>query len=188
VTTIVLFHSVFGLRPVELEAGERFRAAGHKVVTPDLYAGRSATSIEEGFELMAEIGWPAICERAERAAVDLPDMTVLAGISMGAGVVASLWPRRPHARGVLLLHALADIPDNVRSGLPAEVHVADRDSFAPPEQLTAWQATAARAGIAPRVFTYAGVGHFYTDASLPDYDAAAARAAWQRALAFLEAL
>lgn len=36
--TVVLFHSMVGLRPVELSAAERLRTAGHRVRTPDLFA------------------------------------------------------------------------------------------------------------------------------------------------------
>lgn len=171
VTIVVLFHSVYGLRPVEFDAADRFRAAGHEVITPDLYAGRRVSSIDQGFGLMEEIGWSLICERAARAIDDLPDSTVLAGISMGAGVVASLWPRRPHTRGVLLLHALADIPGNVCRNLPVQVHVADpgtRDCGPGVHLSRRW--------------------HFYTDTGLPDYDATAAGSTWQRSLAFLDAL
>ena len=107
---------------------------------------------------------------------------------MGAGVVASLWAGRPKVSGVLLLHSLADIPDTVRDGLPVQVHLADPDAFTPPGQISVGRATAAQAGIAAQLFTYPGAGHFYTDATLPDYDATAARRTWQRALAFLNAL
>lgn len=36
---IVLFHSVYGFRSLERDAAARLRAAGHEVVTPDLYEG-----------------------------------------------------------------------------------------------------------------------------------------------------
>lgn len=37
-----LVHSMFGLRPVELSAARRLRESGHRVVTPDLFAGAIA--------------------------------------------------------------------------------------------------------------------------------------------------
>ena len=86
--TAILFHSVFGLRPVELGAAEMMRAAGHDVVTPDLYGGVTADTIENGFRLKDDIGWDRICARAKSALADLPSSTVLVGLSMGAGVVA----------------------------------------------------------------------------------------------------
>ena len=37
--SILLFHSVLGLRPAVLADAERLRAAGHDVSTPDLFDG-----------------------------------------------------------------------------------------------------------------------------------------------------
>ena len=66
--TVALFHSMFGLRPVELAAVERLHAAGHRVVAPDLFAGAvaghgRAPTVEDGFALMEAVGWDAIVER-----------------------------------------------------------------------------------------------------------------------------
>jgi hypothetical protein len=132
---VVLFHSMLGLRPVELRAADRLRAAGHQVVTPDLYAGETASTLDEGFALKDDrIGWTAIGQRAHDAVRDLPAETVLAGISISAGVVHTLLPRRPDAAGVLLLHGLAAIPATARDGLPVQLHVSDADDFAPPRR------------------------------------------------------
>ncbi|HEX3913581.1 MAG TPA: dienelactone hydrolase family protein [Steroidobacteraceae bacterium] len=183
---VVLFHSVLGLRPVELSAAERLRLAGHDVVTPDLYEGRTASTLDQGFGLMHEIGWPAITQRARRSVEGLPLDAVLGGISMGAGVVGTLLPDRPYAAAVLLLHALADIPTAARAGLPIQVHVADPDDFAPPADIAAWLDAAALTGVDARVFTYRHVGHFYSDPSLPDHDEHASSLTWHRILDFLQ--
>lgn len=61
-----------------------------------------------------------------------------------------------------------------RAGLPVQLHVADPDSFAPPADVTAWQATATAHGCTARTFTYLGVGHFYTDSDSPGHDEHAA--------------
>jgi dienelactone hydrolase len=186
--TVILFHSVRGLRALERDAAERLRAAGHEVFTPDLYDGRVATSIEEGFALKDEIGWRSLCERAERAVADLPASAVLGGFSMGAAVAASLWAKRPETAGILFLHSIAEIPANARSGLPLQVHLADPDPFEPADEVAGWRAAAARSPIALEVFTYPGAGHLYTDATLPDYDAEAARLTWARVERLLAAV
>jgi dienelactone hydrolase len=134
VTTVVIFHSVLGLRSVEQDAAERLRFSGFEVALPDLYAGKRAESLDEGFQLMAEIGWPAICRRAFEAMEKLPDSTILAGFSMGAGVIASLWSQRSESKAVLLFHGLAEIPRNVRPGLKVQTHIADVDRFVTAEQ------------------------------------------------------
>jgi dienelactone hydrolase len=184
VVNIVVFHSVLGLRPVELGAAERLRAAGHDVVTPDLYSGLTAPDLDEGFALMDRVGWAAITRRASDAVRDLPPGTVLLGVSMGCGVVQDVLPDRPGTAGVLLLHALAGLPASARDGLPVQVHVADPDPIAPPAEVTAWRT----ANPGAEVFTYPGAGHFYTDAEGLDHDEVAAALTWRRVLEFLRTL
>ena len=184
-TDIALFHSVLGLRPVELGFAGRLREAGHRVATPDLYGGSTASTIEEGFALKDAVGWTAIVRRAREAVRDLPANTVLVGVSMGAGVVQEVLTDRPDAGGVLLLHAVGALPASVRAGLPAQVHVADPDPIAPPAQVAAWLTAATRSGADAEVFRYPGIGHFYTDADGPDHDEPAASLTWQRALDFV---
>jgi dienelactone hydrolase len=189
VASIVLFHSMLGLRPAERGAAARLRAAGHDVVTPDLFAGHTATTIDEGFVLKdQQIGWATIEQRAHEAVRDLPADTVLAGISMGGGVVHTLLPSRPDTAGVLLLHGVAEIPSSARARLPVQLHISDADPFAPPATVASWQARATRVGADVDVFVYPDVGHYFTDADLTDHDEHAATLTWQRTLAFLDTL
>ncbi|CAI9417605.1 hypothetical protein ANOBCDAF_04022 [Pleomorphomonas sp. T1.2MG-36] len=184
--SVVLFHSVLGLRPVELAAADRMRAAGHGVSVPDLFAGATADTVDRGMRLVEEIGWDTICERAQAALGDLPATTVLAGFSMGCGVVASVWPERAETAGILLLHAPADIPKGVNlKGLRAQLHVGEHDDFWPPEDLRRWQMAAELAGMSAELHIYPGAGHFYTDPSLPDHHRLATEETWTRALRFL---
>ncbi|MEE4540564.1 dienelactone hydrolase family protein [Streptomyces sp. V4-01] len=182
---VALFHSVLGLRPVELRAAERLRRAGHAVVTPDLYDGLTAATLDQGFQLADRVGWKAVVTRARQSLDGMPEETVLAGVSMGAGVVAELWPQRPAAAGVLLLHATADLPLSVRPGLRVQLHAAEPDTFASPEQIAALRRAARDAHVALEVFRYPGAGHFYTDPDLPDHAPAAAELTWCRVRDFL---
>ncbi|MEW9551144.1 dienelactone hydrolase family protein [Nonomuraea sp. NPDC050783] len=183
---IVLFHSMLGLRPAERRAAERLRASGHDVVTPDLFDGRTASTIEEGFVLKDEqIGWPTIEQRAREAVRSLPADTVLAGISMGGGVVHTLLPSRPDTAGVLLLHGVAEIRTTARAGLPIQLHISDADPFAPRATVASWQDGATRAGADLEVFSYPKVGHYFTDPDLADHDEHAATLTWRRVLDFL---
>lgn len=187
-SAIALFHSVLGLRQVEAEAADRLRRSGHTVVVPDLYGGSTATSIDEGVAIMKSVGWETICRRAQDALDRLPPSAVLAGHSMGVGVIGSTWPGRPNCSGVIMLHGLTVIPEQVRQGVPVAVHIADPDPFALPEQIDGWIAAAEEAGASANVFLYPSVGHFYTDQALPDYDRDAADQTWERVLPFLSAI
>ncbi|WP_017596076.1 dienelactone hydrolase family protein [Nocardiopsis potens] len=183
---VALFHSVLGLRTAETRAAERLRRAGHEVTVPDLFGGATASTLEEGFRLLERIGWETVVKRARRSLEGVPEQTVLAGVSMGTGVVADLLPERPATAGVLLLHAAADLSAGLRPGLRVQLHAADPDEFAPPGRVAALRRAAQEAGADAEVFRYPGVGHFYIDDELPDHDPAAAELTWRRVLAFLD--
>jgi dienelactone hydrolase len=173
---------------VERDAADRLRSAGFEVVLPDLYAGEHTESLEEGFELMAEIGWPLICGRAFQAMERLPESTILAGFSMGAGVVASLWGQRPNSKGVLLLHGLAKIPTKVKPGQKVQTHIADVDPLISSEQKALWAQSAQTARVAAEIHIYREGGHFFTDFNSIDYCARASELTWSRAVEFMKRL
>ncbi|UCI09548.1 dienelactone hydrolase family protein [Mesorhizobium sp. B1-1-8] len=154
---------------------------------PDLYGGAIADTVEQGMKLKDDIGWLRICERAKSALADLPASTILAGFSMGCGVVASVWPSRPETKGILLLHALAEIPSAMDlAGLRVQLRVGEYDDFWPAEELANWQAEAKRAKIAAELFVYSDAGHFYTDGSAAEHQTTAADQTWERVLRFLD--
>ncbi|MFE0592025.1 dienelactone hydrolase family protein [Micromonospora echinospora] len=183
---IVLFHSVYGLRPAVLAAADRLRAAGHRVVTPDLYGVPAVASIEEGFALFGRIGTEAVLARARAAVADLPADTVLAGLSMGAGVAGALLADRPASAGLLLLHGTGGAPEAVRAGLPVHLHIADPDAYDPPAEVDAWRRAMDAAGAGVEVYRYPGAAHFFTDPGLPGYSPVDAERLWDRVHAFLD--
>jgi pimeloyl-ACP methyl ester carboxylesterase len=101
---------------VEQDVASRFRSCGLDVAVPDLDNGKRTESLDDGFQIMAEIGWPVICRRAFKAMGTVPEPTILAGLSMGAGVIACLSDERPQSNAALLFHGLSKVPRNVRSG------------------------------------------------------------------------
>ncbi|MBO3681616.1 dienelactone hydrolase family protein [Streptomyces sp. NEAU-YJ-81] len=186
-STIVLFHSAYGLRPAVQEAADRLRAAGHEVVVPDLYEGQTAETVEDGMVIKERIGRDELLKRAITAAAPYSDRgLVYAGFSLGGALAQNLALADDKARGLLLLHGTSDIADDTTvDELPVQLHVADPDPFEPHDWLNAWYLRMRRAGADVEVFRYAGAGHIFTDPELPDYDKEAAEATWRVALGFL---
>ncbi|BBJ44474.1 dienelactone hydrolase [Streptomyces antimycoticus] len=186
-STIVLFHSAYGLRPAVQEAADRLRAAGHEVVVPDLYEGQTAETVEDGMVIKERIGRDELLKRAVTAAAPYSDRgLVYAGFSLGGALAQNLALADDKARGLLLLHGTSDIADDTTvDELPVQLHVADPDPFEPHDWLNAWYLRMRRAGADVEVFRYAGAGHIFTDPELPDYDKEAAEATWRVALGFL---
>jgi dienelactone hydrolase len=185
---IALFHSVYGLRPAVLTAAERLRDAGHHVVATDLYAGTVAATIDEGFKVSEQIGWETIMRRARHVVRELTHDAVLAGFSMGAGIVGDLLRDRRSAAGLLLFHGIGAEPAAVRAGLGVHLHIADPDEFFPPATVTAWSDAMTRAGASVHVHAYPGAGHLFTDPDTTDYDESATNLAWRRSLTFLASM
>ena len=183
---LVLFHSVYGLRPAVRAAAERIRALGWRVHTPDLYRGVTADTVEEGRATRDGIGIPTLIERAQSdlAALGLGPGTCYAGFSMGATVAQMFAGTDPTTGALVLLHGASDVDDDASFGYPIQLHVAERDEFAPVEEIADWVKAVEAKGGSPDVFWYAG-GHLYTDPGLPDYDADSAEQTWRRVEAFL---
>ncbi|MGP4113140.1 dienelactone hydrolase family protein [Streptomyces sp. 4N509B] len=187
VTDLILFHSMYGLRPAVHEAAERLRAAGHRVVVPDLFDGRTARTVEEGLAIKDEFGQEELLRRAVAAAAPHSDAgLVYAGFSLGASFAQTIALGDERARGLLMLHGTADLADDATADeLPVQLHVADPDPFEPHDWQTAWYLRMRKAGADVEVFRYAGAGHLYTDPELPDHDAEAAERTWPVVLDFL---
>jgi dienelactone hydrolase len=183
---VVLFHSILGLRQAEREIASIFEADGHRVALPDLYGGRTTESYDEGFRLNEEVGQETIEARARAALAEAPDDAVLAGVSFGAFLIGRLWGERPRMPGALLLAGPAPWMEPRRSGLPVSAHIARPDPFDEEQVFTGWAGEAG--GIALDLHRYDGVGHYFLDRSLPDYDAAAAALCLERCRAFLQRL
>ncbi|MER7400359.1 dienelactone hydrolase family protein [Streptomyces sp. NPDC000151] len=185
--TVILFHSVYGLRPAVQAGAERLRAAGHEVIVPDLFDGRTADTIEDGIAIKDEIGKDELLRRAVVAAAPYSERGVVyAGLSFGGSVAQTLALGDAKARGLLLMHGTSDIADDASvDELPVQLHVADPDPFEPHDWLNAWYLRMQRAGADVEIYRYAGAGHLFTDDGLPDHDKEAAESAWKVGLGFL---
>lgn len=184
---VVLFHSMYGLRPAVHAAADDLREAGHEVHVPDLFDGRTADSATEGMALKDEIGQEVLLKRAIEATAPLGERgLVYAGFSLGGAVAQNLALADSRARGLLLLHGTSDIADDTAvDELPVQLHVADPDPFEPHDWLNAWYLRMGRAGADVEVYRYPGAGHLYTDPDLPDHDPEAAEQTWHVVREFL---
>ncbi|MFJ4875822.1 dienelactone hydrolase family protein [Streptomyces sp. NPDC088745] len=187
---IILFHSVYGLRPAVHAAAERLRASGHQVHVPDLYEGQTAGTVEEGQAVLDRIGREELLRRAVQAAAPHSEKgLVYAGFSWGGAVAQNLALGDEKARGLLLLHGTSDLAEGTTvDELPVQLHIADPDPFESDDWLNAWYLQMQRAGADVEIYRYAGAGHLFTDAGLPDFDQAAAEQAWKIAVGFLATL
>ena len=187
---VVLFHHALGLTAGVVAFADELRRAGHTVHTPDLFAGRTFATIEEGVGHAREIGFEEVIARGVRAVEGLPEGLVYAGFSLGEVAAQQLAQTRAGARGALLFYAcvpVAEFGPSWPAGVPVQVHGMDADPYFVGEG----DIDAARALVAEaeegELFLYPGDQHYFADSTLPSYDPEAAALLRQRVLAFLAA-
>jgi dienelactone hydrolase len=188
---VLLFHHIQGLTPGVVAFADELRAAGHTVHTPDLYGGRTFTSIEEGAGYSQGEGAPDLDALADEATAGLPEGLVYAGFSSGVMQAQRLAQTRPGAKGALLFEACLPITGEWAigpwpAGVPVQIHGMDADEFFAGEgDVEAARELVATVGDGAELFLYPGDQHLFADSSLPSYDTEAAALLTERVLAFL---
>ena len=187
---VVLYHHVHGLTTGVLSFAEELRRAGHTVHTPDLFDGRTFTTLEAGMAHARDVGFGALLERGVAAADGLSSPGVVyAGFSLGVMPAQQLAQTRADARGALLFHAclpVSEFGERWPATVPVQVHGMDADPFFTEDggDLDAARDLAASTDQA-EVFLYPGEQHLFADSSLPSYDQPAAALLTERVLTFL---
>ena len=189
---VLLFHHIQGLTDGMKAFADDLRAGGHTVHTPDLYDGRTFSSIEEGAKYEEELG-KGLNGRADEVAASLPAGLVYAGFSSGVMSAQRLAQTRPGARGALLYESCIPISGDWAfgpwpTGLPVQIHGMEEDEyFAKGGDIDAAREIVETLGPElAELFTYAGDRHLFADRSLASYDAEAAGLLTRRSLEFLD--
>lgn len=129
---VLLLHHALGQTPSFHAFADALRAAGHHVVTPDVYDGRTFADLDAGLAHARQIGFGEVRERGVRAADGLPDWLVYIGISMGAMAAQQLAQTRPGAAGAVLISSaipLGEFAEAWPDEVPLQIHGTDADPF-----------------------------------------------------------
>jgi dienelactone hydrolase len=187
---VLLFHHAQGLTPGIHAFADELRAAGHTVHTPDLFEGRTFGSIDEGMAYIKSVGFDEARARGVKTAEAYANELVYAGMSFGEAIAQELAQTRPGARGALLFYSAIPIsgewafgpwPD----GVPVQIHGMDNDPiFVGEGDIEAAREIVEKVPDA-ELFLYPGDQHYFSDSSLPSYDAEATALLTKRVLEFL---
>jgi len=187
---VLLFHHALGATPGVHRFANDLRAAGHTVHVPDLFNGRTFTSVDEGLAYIRRIGITDMRERGVRVADTLPRGIVYAGFSFGVLPAQKLAQTRRGARGALLFHSCLPISGEWAFGpwpdaVPVQIHAMDQDPiFVGDGDILAAREIVEKVERA-ELFLYPGDQHCFVDSSLPSYDQNAAALLTRRVLKFL---
>ncbi len=189
-TDIVLFHHALGRTEGTERHASWLRDAGHVVHTPDLFEGRTFSSIDDGVAYAMATGFNTILERAHRAVEVLPTHVVYIGQSLGVVPAQALAQTRSGARGAVFLYSCVPVGEfgSWPQDVPVQIHgMGDDPYFRDEGDLAAAQelVSLARAG---ELFIYDGDQHYFADDTLPSFRPDADALVRERVLRFLASL
>lgn len=174
-----------------LSRADALRNAGYVVSAPDLFAGRTATTIEEAKALTAgekenEAQTTALVDEALTMLARKNDRVAIVSWSYGNWYAWKTAAAHPDSvRALVSFYGLA-VEDTSQRVPPVLSHYAELDEF---EDL-AWTRKAVAemkaAGNDVRLELYPGLKHWFDEPSRPEFDKAASDLAWQRTRAFLK--
>lgn len=194
---VLVLHAWWGLTETFRQVCDRLAEAGFVAFAPDLYHGKTTASVEEAEALAG-----ALFQNSEEASSDVtaavqalrqhnathPTNGKLAiiGFSLGGAYALDASVNlTDEIAAVVIFYATYTGPDYSNAKAPYLFHLAENDPFEPTESVAEMEKALQDAGKQATFYTYPGTTHWFFEENRPEYDAGAARLAWERTIEFL---
>ncbi len=196
---VLVLHAWWGLTEPFRQVCDRLAEAGFVALAPDLYHGKTTTSVEEAKALVA-----ALDQDVERVRGDIAgavqflcqhDATHLAGgrgklalvgFSLGGAYALDMSVNlADDIAAVVTFYAAYTGPEYSVAQAAYLCHFAENDPFESAESVAEMEQALQAAGRPVTVYTYPRTTHWFFEENRPEYDAQAAHVAWERTIAFL---
>ena len=188
---IVIIHELWGLAPPILEMAERCASEGYRALVPDLFRGRRARDLQEGFELMTALDMPNAVEQDLRGAVQwmkrAGSKVAALGFCMGGGLSIMAAARVPELDAAVCFYGVppTQLLDAGAIRIPLLGHFAKLDDWCTPAKVEALEHALQASGVDYELHRY-DASHAFMNREGRGYSEAAAVLAWQRTLEFLD--
>jgi carboxymethylenebutenolidase len=199
---VVVLHAWWGLTEPFRQVCDRLAEAGFVALAPDLYRGKTATTVEDAEALATSLNGEQ--ERVDgdiRGAVQFVRQNGTAspadgrgafgviGFSLGGAYALDMSVTLPdEIAAVVIFYATYTGLDFRRAQAAYLGHFAEDDPFEPSESVAQLERELQEAGKRATFYTYPGTTHWFFEPNRPDaYNAEATALAWERTLAFLNA-
>jgi carboxymethylenebutenolidase len=196
---VLVLHAWWGLTEPFQQVCDQLAQAGFVALAPDLYHGKTTASVEEAEELVGALNQDEERVRGDIAgsvqvlrqheATHLSDgrgKLAIIGFSLGGAYALDMSIRMSQEIGAVVTF-YASYPGLDYSGANAAYlcHFAEDDPFESTESVAEMEQELQAAGRQVTFYTYPGTKHWFFEENRPEYDAEAARLAWERTTQFL---
>lgn len=189
---VLVLHAWWGLTPFFKRFCQRLAGEGFTTFAPDLYGGRTASTVEEAQQIM-DASDGAYARAAALAALDElkhlpgvhPSRLGVVGFSMGAAWSLVLSAHVPEdIEAAVLFYGSNDV-DLKKANAAFQGHYCENDEWEPLEGIHAMEANLEAAGREYSFHYYPNAGHWFMEDDRDAYDPDAADLAWRRTVEFL---
>ena len=196
---VLVLHAWWGLTQPFRHVCDRLAEAGFVALAPDLYRGKTAATVAEAKALATALDQDEERVRGDIAgAVQFLHQHHATRLANGRGKLAivgfSLGGAYAFDTSVTLAEEIAAVVtfyatypglDYGRAKAAYLCHFAEDDPFEPAELVAEMEQALQAAGRPVTCYTYPGTKHWFFEENRPEYDAEAARIAWERTIEFL---
>jgi carboxymethylenebutenolidase len=196
---VVVIQEWWGVNDQIRGVADRLRAAGYRVLVPDLYRGKVADlDAKEAEHLMSGLDFGDAATQDIRGAVQFLKRSSakvgVTGFCMGGALTVLTAGTAPEADAAVVWYGVPplDYVDASRIHMPMQGHFAIEDAFFPITQADALDEKLTAAQVPHEFYRYQAQHAFANETAVDmpiplKYDPNAAATAWQRALAFFKA-
>jgi carboxymethylenebutenolidase len=189
---IVLIHEMWGVTAPIRELAERCVAAGYQVIIPDLFRGKLAQGLEQGFQMMGELDWRDAAEQDVRGAAQWLGRTAskraTLGFCLGGALSILAAMRAPELDAAVCFYGIpspaAGDPATIR--IPLLAHFAALDNWCTPDKVDALERRLQAGAVDVELHRYEAA-HAFMNPESDGFSEPMSRLAWQRTLEFLDA-
>ena len=191
---VMVLHAWWGLNDIFKGICDRLAQAGFVAGAPDLYDGKVVTEIEDASAMVHALDFDQAMQKILAALPVLQSHPQVSGnrlgvigFSMGAAYAVVLSNAAPQAVKAVVLYYGSDGGTSTFNDSNAAYlgHFAENDPYEGTEDIQAMEAAIRAGGHESTFTTYPGTAHWFVEENRPQYNSAAAAAAWESSLAFL---
>ncbi len=188
---VLVLHAWWGLNDFFKEFCDRLALEGFVALAPGLFSGRIARTIEEAEKLNPEMNeqedMPPLVLSAFEELKKHASGNALGTIGFSFGAYWTRWLAEEKPESINAVTIVYSDGWNIRkSNASYLVHFAETDPYMSEEAKTEMEANLKALKLPATFYTYPGTGHWFMESDRPDaYNAAAAKLAWERTIAFL---
>jgi carboxymethylenebutenolidase len=196
---VVVLHAWWGLTEPFRHVCDRLAEAGFVALAPDLYHGKTTASVEEAKSFVSALNQDEEGVRGDIAgAVQFlrqhtathrangRGKLALVGFSLGGAYALDMSVTlAEEIAAVVTFYAAYTGLDYRRASAAYLCHFAQDDPFESAESVAEMEQELQAAGRPVTCYTYPGTKHWFFEENRPEFDAGAARVAWERTIEFL---